>query len=66
MEQKKGSEAVKGTRKYERRVKELTYQVGTMSWGVQKFQLIYLSGKVFLDFLNNHHTLYGCVVEISI
>lgn len=26
-EQKKGSEAVKGIRKYERRIKELTYQV---------------------------------------
>jgi len=26
-EQRKGSEAVKGFRKYERRVKELTYQV---------------------------------------
>lgn len=27
MEQKKSSEAVKGVRKYERRIKELTYQV---------------------------------------
>lgn len=27
MEQKKGSEAIKGIRKYERRIKELTYQV---------------------------------------
>lgn len=27
-EQKKSSEAVKGVRKYERRIKELTYQVG--------------------------------------
>lgn len=27
MEQKKSSEAVKGIRKYERRIKELTYQV---------------------------------------
>lgn len=30
MEQKKSSEAVKGVRKYERRIKELTYQVGPM------------------------------------
>lgn len=30
MEQKKSSEAVKGVRKYERRIKELTYQVGLM------------------------------------
>lgn len=28
-EQKKASEAVKGVRKYERRIKELTYQVTT-------------------------------------
>lgn len=27
LEQKKSSEAVKGARKYERRIKELTYQV---------------------------------------
>lgn len=27
MEQKRSSEAVKGARKYERRIKELTYQV---------------------------------------
>lgn len=30
MEQKKSSEAVKGVRKYERRLKELTYQVCQM------------------------------------
>ena len=27
-EQRRGADAVKGVRKYERRVKELTYQVG--------------------------------------
>lgn len=30
IEQKKSSEAVKGIRKYERRIKELTYQVCSM------------------------------------
>ena len=28
-EQKRGAEAIKGVRKYERRVKEITYQVRT-------------------------------------
>lgn len=28
MEQKRSSDSVKGVRKYERRIKELTYQVG--------------------------------------
>lgn len=31
MEQKKSSETVKGIRKYERRIKELTYQVRCMT-----------------------------------
>jgi len=31
-EQKKSSEAVKGMRKYERRIKELTYQVSFSSF----------------------------------
>lgn len=30
-EQKKASDAVKGVRKYERRIKELTYQVSTIT-----------------------------------
>lgn len=38
MEQKKSSEAVKGVRKYERRIKELTYQVGpTFTWSTGGF-----------------------------
>jgi len=30
IEQRKASDSVKGIRKYERRIKELTYQVGKM------------------------------------
>lgn len=41
-EQKKGADAIKGIRKYERRIKELTYQVSlvTPSLAVQSFDLI--------------------------
>ena len=37
LEQKKSSEAVKGIRKYERRIKELTYQVYTNIQYIQKY-----------------------------
>lgn len=37
LEQKKSSEAIKGIRKYERRIKELTYQVFTSIQYIQKY-----------------------------
>lgn len=41
-EQKKYADAIKGIRKYERRIKELTYQVSllTPSLAVQSFDLL--------------------------
>ncbi len=49
LEQKKSSEAVKGIRKYERRIKELTYQVF--------FFIIYLK-YVMTIHINSHKRLH--------
>lgn len=48
LEQKRSSEAVKGVRKYERRIKELTYQV------CGDYQLA-LAGRAHLDGAAAHH-----------
>lgn len=36
MEQKKSSDSVKGIRKYERRIKELTYQVNSSAVDIKR------------------------------
>lgn len=44
MEQKKSSDAVKGVRKYERRIKELTYQV----CHIRLFNNLYVQSQYFI------------------
>lgn len=51
-EQKRGAEAVKGVRKYERRVKELTYQVQTnKTLNVSQLQTFYQPVKQLFMFI---------------